>query len=151
MTDSAAATLDRLGSGKYLLVTTYRKDGRTVPTPVWTVRDGDTLGVWTVATSGKVKRIRNRADVLVAPCDVRGNRSGEDVPARAEIGPGELAGHYRELLKRKYGLMGRLTLLGSRLRRGNEGTVAIRVTLADATPGDATPGGAEPGDPAEQA
>ena len=127
MTDSGL--LDRLGSGKYLLVTTHRKDGRTVPTPVWVVRDGDTLGVWTVADSGKVKRIRNRAEVLVAPCDVRGNRTGEDVPARAEIGPPELAGHYRELLKRKYGIIGRMTLLGSRLRRGADGTVAIRITL----------------------
>jgi PPOX class probable F420-dependent enzyme len=139
MTDSS--TLDRLGSGKYLLVTTYRKDGRTVPTPVWTVRDGDALGVWTVADSGKVKRIRNRAEVLVAPCDVRGNRSGEDVPARAEILPHEQTGHYRDLLKRKYGLLGRATLLGSRLRRGAEGTVAIRITLQ----GTAGEGAAEEG------
>ncbi|MFC1440421.1 PPOX class F420-dependent oxidoreductase [Streptacidiphilus sp. N1-10] len=133
MTDSVL--LDRLGSGKYLLVTTYRKDGRTVPTPVWVVRDGDTLGVWTVADSGKVKRIRNRGEVLVAPCDVRGNRTGEDVAAKAEVGPAELAGHYRELLKRKYGLVGRMTLLGSRLRRGAEGTVAIRITLDDGDSG----------------
>ncbi len=124
-----ADTLDLLGSGKYLLVTTHRKDGRTVPTPVWTVRDGDALGIWTVADSGKVKRIRNRGDVLVAPCDVRGNRSGEDVPGFAEILPAEQTDRYRDLLKRKYGLVGRLTLLGSRLRRGATGTVAIRITL----------------------
>jgi PPOX class probable F420-dependent enzyme len=60
---------------------------------------------------------------------VRGNRSGEDVPARAEILSHEQTEHYRDLLKRKYGLMGRVTLLGSRLRRGAEGTVAIRITL----------------------
>jgi len=124
-----AAALDLLGSGKYLLVTTYRKDGRTVPTPVWTVRDGDALGIWTVADSGKVKRIRNRGDVLLAPCDVRGNRKGEDVPGFAEILPAGQTDRYRDLLKRKYGLLGRLTLLGSRLRRGADGTVAIRITL----------------------
>ena len=125
-----ATAPDLLGDGKYLLVTTYRKDGRTVATPVWVVRDGDALGVWTVADSGKVKRIRNRGDVLVAPCDVRGNRRGEDVPGVAEILPAGETDHYRDLLKRKYGLMGRLTLLGSRLRRGAEGTVAIRITLS---------------------
>jgi PPOX class probable F420-dependent enzyme len=125
-----ASTLDLLGSGKFLLVTTYRKDGRTVPTPVWTVRDGEALGIWTVADSGKVKRIRNRGDVLLAPCDVRGNRRGEDVPAVAEILPDGQTERYRDLLKRKYGLMGRLTLFGSKLRRGDTGTVAIRITLA---------------------
>lgn len=124
--------LDLLGSGKYLLVTTYRKDGRTVPTPVWAVRDGEALGIWTVADSGKVKRIRNRGDVLLAPCDVRGNRKGDDVPGLAEILPAEQTDRYRDLLKRKYGLMGRLTLLGSRIRRGADGTVAIRITLPGA-------------------
>ncbi len=74
------ASLDRLGSGKYLLVTTYRKNGTPVATPVWVVRDGDALGVWTVADSWKVKRVRNRADVLVGPCDVRGRPTGEQVP-----------------------------------------------------------------------
>ena len=63
-------TLDELGAGKYLLVTSYRKNGTPVATPVWVVRDGDALGVWTPADSWKVKRIRNRADVLVGPCDL---------------------------------------------------------------------------------
>ena len=123
------SALDRLGAGKYLLVTTYRKDGRTVPTPVWTARDGDALVVWTVADSGKVKRIRNRGDVLVAPCDARGNRRGDDVPAHAEIVDAEPAARYRELIRRKYGVVGRLIMLGSRLRRGEQGTVGLRITL----------------------
>jgi PPOX class probable F420-dependent enzyme len=129
-----APALDLLGSSRYLLVTTYRKDGRAVPTPVWAVRDGDALGIWTVADSGKVKRIRNRGDVLLAPCDMRGNRKGEDVPAVAEVLPDGQTGHYRDLLKRKYGLMLRLTLLGSKLRRGDTGTVAIRITLTQQQP-----------------
>ncbi|MFF7389140.1 PPOX class F420-dependent oxidoreductase [Streptomyces scabiei] len=123
-------TLDALGAGKYLLVTTYRKNGTTVPTPVWVVRDGDALGVWTVADSWKVKRIRNRADVLVGPCDVRGNPTGDSVPARAEILDAAGSAAYRGLIARKYGILGRLTLLGSRLRRGADGTIGIRITLA---------------------
>ncbi|EMF51787.1 MULTISPECIES: PPOX class F420-dependent oxidoreductase [Streptomyces] len=122
-------SLDALGAGKYLLLTTYRKNGTTVPTPVWVVRDGDALGVWTVADSWKVKRVRNRADVLVGPCDVRGNPTGGTVPARAEILDAAGSAAYRGLIARKYGVLGRLTLLGSRLRRGAEGTVGIRVTL----------------------
>ncbi|PYC71670.1 PPOX class F420-dependent oxidoreductase [Streptomyces tateyamensis] len=120
------ALLERLGRGKYLLVTSYKKDGTPVATPVWVVPDGAALGVWTVADSWKVKRIRRRAEVLVGPCDVRGNPTGESVPARAELVD---AAGYRKALARKYGLLGRLTLLGSRLRRGLGGTVGIRITL----------------------
>ncbi|MEV7992023.1 PPOX class F420-dependent oxidoreductase [Streptomyces sp. NPDC086077] len=119
----------RLGAGKYLLITSYRKDGTPVPTPVWVVADGDALGVWTVADSWKVKRIRRRSDVLVGPCDLRGNPTGEQVPGTAGITDAETTARYRKLIARKYGVVGRLTLLGSRLRRGAEGTVGIRVTV----------------------
>ena len=119
----------RLGAGKYLLITSYRKNGTAVSTPVWVVRDGDTLGVWTVADSWKVKRIRARADILVGSCDLRGNPTGDQVPATAEICDPETTARYRTLIARKYGIVGRLTLLGSRLRRGLKGTVGIRVTV----------------------
>ncbi|MGW3121440.1 PPOX class F420-dependent oxidoreductase [Streptomyces sp. NPDC001107] len=121
--------LERLGSGKYVLVTSYRKNGTPVATPVWVVRDGDTLGVWTAADSWKVKRIRARGDILVGPCDLRGNPTGAQLPATAEIGDEATVARYRELIARKYGIVGRLTLLGSRLRRGLKGTVGIRVAL----------------------
>ncbi|MFI8091198.1 PPOX class F420-dependent oxidoreductase [Streptomyces sp. NPDC086080] len=123
------ALRDRLGAGKYLLVTSYRKNGTPVATPVWVVRDGDALGVWTVADSWKVKRIRARGEVLVGPCDVRGRPTGGQVPATAEICDPATTDRYRRLLARKYGVLGRLTLLGSRLRRGRDGTVGIRITL----------------------
>ncbi|MEU1018237.1 PPOX class F420-dependent oxidoreductase [Streptomyces sp. NPDC005900] len=121
---------DRLSAGKYLLVSSYRKDGTLVPSPVWVVPDGDALGIWTAADSWKVKRIRRRPDVLVGPCDVRGHPTGGQVPATAEICPPEVTARYRRLIARKYGVIGSLTLLGSRLRRGVKGTVGIRITLA---------------------
>jgi PPOX class probable F420-dependent enzyme len=121
--------LERLGAGKYLLLTSFRKNGTPVATPVWVVRDGDALGVWSAADAWKVKRIRARADVLVGPCDARGNPTGDQMPATAEICDTATTARYRKLLARKYGILGRLTLLGSRLRRGLDGTVGIRVTL----------------------
>ncbi|MFD5542923.1 PPOX class F420-dependent oxidoreductase [Streptomyces sp. NPDC127079] len=130
MDDTTGTALDRLGAGKYLLVTSYRKDGTPVPTPVWVVRDGDTLGVWTAADSWKVKRIRRRPDVLVGPCDLRGRPTGDPVQATAELADPATTARYRDLVARKYGVTGRLTLLGSRLRRGRDGTVGIRVTPA---------------------
>lgn len=129
-------TLDRLAAEKYILLTTFRKDGRAVPTPVWAVRDGDALAVWSAADSGKVKRIRRSGDVTVAPCDVRGRPHGEAVPARATLCDPADTRRVRDLIKRKYRLIGRLSLLGSRLRRGEGGTIGIRVALVDRPPGD---------------
>lgn len=39
MKDTEAA-LGELAAGKYLLLTTFRRDGTAVPTPVWVMRDG---------------------------------------------------------------------------------------------------------------
>ncbi|HEX8345341.1 MAG TPA: PPOX class F420-dependent oxidoreductase [Actinoplanes sp.] len=119
--------LDRLAAEKYVLLTTFRKDGRAVPTPVWAVRDGDTLAVWTVADSGKVKRVRRSGEVTVAPCDMRGKPLGEPVGAHATVGDAADHQRVRGLLTGKYGLLGRLTLWGSRLRRGADGTVVLRI------------------------
>ncbi|MEU6659031.1 PPOX class F420-dependent oxidoreductase [Streptomyces sp. NPDC046821] len=123
--------LARLGAGKYLLVTSFRKNGSPVATPVWVVRDGSSLGVWTPTDSWKVKRIRRRGDVLVGPCDARGNPTGEQTPATAEICTPEVTARYRTLIRRKYGVLGAVTLAGSRVRRGLRGTVGIRITLAE--------------------
>jgi uncharacterized protein len=123
------STLDLLGAERYALVITYRRDGRGVPTPLWVVRDGDALAVWTPVGSGKVKRIRRSAAVLVGPCTARGEPTGDQVPATASLLDDAGTERIRGLIRRKYGLMGRLTLWGSRLRRGRAGTVGIRLTL----------------------
>lgn len=121
-------SLEQLSSGKYVLLTTFRRDGRAVPTALWVVPDGSGLALWTVKDSGKVKRIRNNGRVTLAACDVRGTQKGEAVEAQARIG--EPADRERVIasLRRKYGLIGWLTLFGSRLRRGADGTVAILVS-----------------------
>jgi PPOX class probable F420-dependent enzyme len=121
------ATLEQLGAEKYVLLTTFRRDGRAVSTPLWVVPDGAGLAFWTPADTGKVKRIRNSGRVTLAPCDMRGNTHGEAIEANARIGDSTDRRRIGEGLKRKYGLLGRLTLLGSKLRRGEDGTLAILV------------------------
>ncbi len=123
------AELLRLGDAQYLLLTTYRKDGTPVATPLWVVRDGDAVAVWTPTDSWKVKRIRRNPKVEVAPCEFNGKPTGEAVPGTAEILDGDATERVRGAIKQKYGIMGRITMFGSRLRRGTAGTVGIRVTL----------------------
>jgi PPOX class probable F420-dependent enzyme len=124
--------LDRLAGETYVLLTTFRRDGRPVATPVWAVRDGDALAVWTVADSGKVKRIRRSGTVMVAPCDFRGNTHGDAVAGHASL-TGSVAGdeRVRRLMARKYGLVGRISMFGSRIRRGRDGTVGVRITFTE--------------------
>jgi hypothetical protein len=123
--------LDRLAAEKYVLLTTFRKDGRAVPTPVWAVRDGDALAVWTVADSGKVKRVRRSGEVTVAPCDVRGKASGEPVSGHAVLVDRAENQRVKGLLIGKYGIQARLGTWFSRLRRGTQGTVILQIRLAD--------------------
>jgi PPOX class probable F420-dependent enzyme len=119
-----------------LLVTTFRKDGRAVATPVWSARDGDSLVVWSAADAGKVKRIRRDGTVRLAPCTVRGTPTGPEVDGRAVLLDANGSDRARRLIARRYGLIGKFAMLGSRLRRGQDGTVGIRLTVSDRAPDD---------------
>lgn len=97
-------TLQDFARSEYVSLTTYRKDGTAVSTPVWAAADGDVLFVWTRSDSWKVKRLRNDHRVVVTVCDVRG-RIAQDAP-RAE-GTAELLDEagtraVRKVLARKY-------------------------------------------------
>jgi PPOX class probable F420-dependent enzyme len=126
--------LDELGAAKYVLLTTFRKDGRGVGTPVWLAREGDELFVWTGASTGKVRRIRNNGAVMLAPCSFRGQPSGSAVAGHASLLDAAGSARALALIQRKYGLVGWLTILNSRVRsrisRGSAGTLCIRISLA---------------------
>lgn len=124
-----ASEVERLGAGKYVLVTTFRRSGVGVPTPLWVVRDGAELIIWTPVGSGKVKRIRNNGRVEVAECDFRGNPRGATVTGTARVLDAEGTERTRRLIRGKYGISGWLTLLGSTIRRGKRGTVGVAITL----------------------
>ncbi|HEY3608407.1 MAG TPA: PPOX class F420-dependent oxidoreductase [Pseudonocardiaceae bacterium] len=121
--------IDRLATAKYLLLTTFRKDGTAVPTPVWVARDGDELVLTTAPEAGKVKRIRRDGTARVAPCTVRGRPTGAEVPARARLLDASDVRRVQGLIARKYWVLGRIGLLNSQLRRGRSGPGAIAITL----------------------
>src|ERR1700739_1458217 len=93
---------------KYISLTSCRKNGEKVATPVWFGEDGDKLYVMTISTMGKVKRIRNNPQVEVAPCTMRGKLTSDRVFAQARILPPEEHAHARQTIQRKY-LLVRLT------------------------------------------
>lgn len=121
--------VERLGRGSYLLVTTFRKDGTPVPTPVWVGRDGDELIVWTQTAAGKVKRVRNNPTVELTACDLRGKPRGDTVKGTARILDADGTERGRRLLKKKYGVSGLAVIGASKLFRGRDGTVCLAITL----------------------
>jgi PPOX class probable F420-dependent enzyme len=104
-TDTSAAQSAHPGAsptppfdGKYLSLTTFKRDGAAVATPVWFVADNGRLLVLTDAESFKVKRIRRNPDVSVARCSASGRLHGERVAARAEILPDTAITHAKQLM-----------------------------------------------------
>jgi uncharacterized protein len=78
---------------------------------------------------GNLTRLRHTPIATLATCDFRGNHAGPAYLCRAEIVAGAGEAEIRQAIARKYRLVGRLSLLGSRLRRGRHGTVGIRLTV----------------------
>ncbi len=72
------AAIDQLGEQEYISLTTFKRNGTGVATPVWVMRDSDHLYVITEAGSGKAKRLRNFSRVMVAPSDMRGRGIRQD-------------------------------------------------------------------------
>jgi PPOX class probable F420-dependent enzyme len=84
------------------LLTTFRRDGTPVGTPVNPVVEGDHIYFRTWNTTGKLKRIRNNPLVTLAPSTVSGRPTGSAIRARARILEGAGARHAARLLGGKF-------------------------------------------------
>ena len=96
------ATAAPVFRGRYLSITSYKRDGRGVATAVWFVQRDGRLLVHTDAASGKVKRIRRNPQVRVAVCTASGRLRGEQVPAVAQILPDSEIAAVEQLIADKY-------------------------------------------------
>jgi PPOX class probable F420-dependent enzyme len=129
MTDALSA----LGAQKFVSLTTFKKDGAAVATPMWMGRDGDHLFVWTPADSWKVTRVKNNARVVLAPCGFSGKVGEGAIPvdgvAEVITEPAtvqRLAG----VIRRKYGLMfSVVTFLERLLARKQKPRLILRIAL----------------------
>ena len=101
-----------------ILLTTFRRDGTPVGTPVSLAVEGDCAFIRSPGTGGKVKRMRREPRVEVAPCTPRGRQTGPSVPALARRLDGEDAKRAARALRRKHPfLQGILVPLTHRLMR----------------------------------
>jgi uncharacterized protein len=124
--------LDQLADERFVSLTTYRRNGEGVATPVWVARDGEALIVLTPEASYKVGRIRHDPRVRLTPSTRTGRvkDTGPAVDGTAEImtGPAETE-RPRDLIRRKYGWEYRVIMAVERLlARQQKPRVILRVT-----------------------
>ena len=107
-----------LESAKTILLTTYKRDGTPVATPVSIAFAGHRAFFRSYDKAWKTKRLRNNPEVEVAASTLRGEPSGPTVHARATLLNGEQARiAARALARRHRVLQGLLVPLSHRLMR----------------------------------
>ena len=124
--------LSPLAEERFVSLTTFRRSGEPVSTPVWIGRLGDDLVVLTPTDSGKVKRLRHTARVELRPCDRRG-RVADGAPtstAVAEIRdePGAVD-RVRAVMREKYGAEYRIFMVIEAIVRRSRHTARVGVHL----------------------
>ena len=127
-------TPHELARERYVNLSTFRKSGAEVKTPIWFASDPQDprrLWMYTNGKSGKVKRIRNGGRSRVAACNARGRVHGPWLEATTRIAsdPQQIARGF-DLLVQKYGWQARLLLVGARLGNTWKDRAILEVTLA---------------------
>jgi PPOX class probable F420-dependent enzyme len=112
------ASFESFRKRRTALLTTYKRDGTPVATPVTVAVDGDHAYVRTWDSAWKAKRMRHNPAVLVAPATVRGRPTGDAVAARSRLLEGDEAKRAaRAIARRQPILQGVLVPLAHRLMR----------------------------------
>ena len=119
--------LAQFANQKYLSLETYKKDGTAVATPLWFAQEGTVFYVYSLANAWKIKRIRNNPHARIAPCDIRGNITGEWVDAEARILDQAESEKPHRLLDKKYGWQKMIGNLMSKFRKRERVTMSIQV------------------------
>jgi PPOX class probable F420-dependent enzyme len=123
-------TFAELAKSQYILLTTFTKDGKPKPVPIWAAADGDRLLVITEGDSWKVKRIRNTPRVTLATCTMRGRPTSEAVEGTAAILDKSQTGAVYDAIGSRYGIVGKVFNLFSKWRGGMENNVGLELRAA---------------------
>ena len=122
--------MNTIGDTRYIALTTYRRDGRSVTTPVWVAPLEGKLYVFTADSTGKARRVRATGRVRFAPCSMNGQRIlGEWQAGTGRVVPdGALRDRALAALRSKYGWQLSLALLVYKLRGLYRDRVVLELT-----------------------
>ncbi|WP_297697430.1 PPOX class F420-dependent oxidoreductase [Mycobacterium sp.] len=122
-------TFADLAKAQYILLTTFTKDGKPKPTPIWAALEKDRLLVITQEKSWKVKRIRNTPRVTLATCTMSGRPTSEAVEGTVVILDKSQTGAVYDAIGKRYGIVGKVFNLFSKLRGGMEHNVGLELKV----------------------
>ena len=125
-----APTFADVANAKYILLTTFTKEGRPKPTAIWAAPDGDRLLVITEDNSWKVKRIRNTPRVTLAICDPRGNPKSDAIEAVARVLDKSEAPDVQRAINKRYGVLGWLFGIYTKVRGLDKKSVGLEIKPA---------------------
>lgn len=120
--------LQQLADESFVSLTTFRRSGHGVATPVWVIADpgGDGIVVMTPADSGKVKRVRRDPRVTLRPCGRFGAVEDDAPTVQGTAQIGVFDERLERAFKDAYGAEYRVIMGVERLRGGSE-RVALRI------------------------
>jgi len=103
--DVVSSDLMSIRDAKTVVLTTYKRDGTPVQTPVSIAFEGDRAFFRSYHKAWKTKRLRNNPHVEVAASTLRGERTGALIRARADLLAGEQARIAAKALARRHRLL----------------------------------------------
>jgi uncharacterized protein len=114
------ANLEAYKRHQFMNLTTFRKSGLGVSTPVWFALENGKIYGTSQPQTGKDKRIRNNPAVTFGPSDMSGKPLGETRPGKARLLSQAEFAFADGALKRKYGLQYRFLTWMMKLRGAKE-------------------------------
>jgi uncharacterized protein len=96
------AALAPIRDAKTILLTTYKRDGTAVATPVSVAFDGERAYFRSYDKAWKTRRIRRDPSVQAAPSTLRGRPTGPSIRGRATLLDGEQARVAARALARRH-------------------------------------------------
>jgi uncharacterized protein len=97
-----SSPIETLADQQYISLSTFRKNGAEVKTPLWFAIDNGKIYVYSAGDSGKIKRLRNSGKATVAACTMKGAVTGEIFPATAVVLSADRGKYVHGLLNAKY-------------------------------------------------
>ena len=128
-------SLTALAGQQFVALTTFKRNGEGVVTPMWIGRDGDALFVWTPADAWKVKRVAHDPRVLLAPSGRFGKVRDDVTPVAGTaevITEPATVERLRRVIQRKYGLgYWAITTIEAIAARGRKPRVILSISLSE--------------------
>lgn len=126
--------LDRFSDQWAVMLTSYRRDGTPVGTPVNIAVDGDRAFVRSPGNAWKVKRVRRNPRVEIAPCTMRGRVTGPGMTARARQVDGDDAALASRSLRSKHPVVqGVMVPIVHRLTRSGTAYIELRPSTGESS------------------